>query len=127
MPVSKTAALRGAITERLRAACPRVCYGQADRETVRPYLVYTLETISTADDMETMELEVNCMDYGSDTAPCEALADQVERLFDRWYYLNEEIQFSAYIDRRQPVTEEDRSVIRRRLLIEIHVTERRDS
>lgn len=125
--MSKTAVLRGAITERLRTACPRVFYGQADRETARPYLVYTLETISTADDMETVELEVNCMDYGSDTAPCEALADQVECLFDRWYYLDGEIQFSTYTDRRQPVTEEDRSVIRRRLLIEIHATERRDS
>ena len=124
--MSKTAALRGAITERLRTACPRVSYGQTGKVTARPYVVYTLETISTADDMETVELEVNCMDYGSDTAPCETVADQVEHLFDRWYYLDEEIQFSAYIDRRQPVTEEDRSVIRRRLLIEIHVTERRD-
>lgn len=124
--MSKTAVLRGAITERLRAACPRVSYGQTGKVTARPYVVYTLETISAADDMETVELEVNCMDYGSDTSPCETVADQVERLFDRWYYLDEEIQFSAYIDRRQPVTEEDRSVVRRRLLIEIHVTERRD-
>lgn len=124
--MSKTAALRKAITARLKTACPRVVYGQADSKTARPYIVYTLETVGSADDMETVELEANCTDYGADTEPCEAIADQVEALFDKWYYLNDMIQFATYVDRRQPVTEEDRKIIRRRLLIEIHLTERRD-
>lgn len=124
--MSKTAALRKAITARLKTACPRVVYGQAGKKTARPYIVYSLETISKSDDMELLELEANCMDYGPDTDLCETVADQVEMLFDRWYYLDDAIQFSAYIDRRQPVTEEDRSIIRRRLLIEIHLTERRN-
>lgn len=124
--MSKSGALRGVITERLRTACPHVSYGQAEKHTARPYIVYTLETISAADDMETMELEVNCVDYGKDTGPCESLADQVEMLFDRWYYIDADIQFSTYRNRRQPVTEEDRQIIRRRILIEIHFTERGD-
>ncbi|MBE5055286.1 hypothetical protein INF37_04645 [Pseudoflavonifractor sp. DSM 107456] len=124
--MSKTSDLRRAITARLRTACPRVEYGQAGDETARPYIVYTLETIGSVDDMETLELEINCMDYGTNTELCETIADQAEALFDKWYYLNDEIQFSTYVDRRQPVTEEDRSIIRRRLLIEIHMTERRD-
>lgn len=45
--------------------------------------------------------------------------------FDRLYFMNEEIFFSAYPNRRQPVTEENRNVIRRRLLIEIHFYEMR--
>ena len=101
-------------------------YGQADSKTARPYIVYSLETVSSADDMETVELEANVMDYGANTEPCEAIADQVEALFDKWYYLDDEIQLATYVDRRQPVTEEDRKIIRRRLLIEIHMTERRD-
>ena len=124
--MSKTEAVRKAITSRLTSACPRVTYGQADSKTARPYIVYSLETLSSTDDMALGELEVNCMDYGADTATCEALADQVEALFDKWYYLDDEVQFATYVDRRQPVTEEDRKVIRRRLLIEIHITERRD-
>lgn len=124
--MSKTAALRKAITTRLKSACPRVTYGQADSKTARPYIVYSLETVGTMDDMETLELEANVMDYGANTEPCEDIADQVEALFDKWYYLDEVIQFAAYVDRRQPVTEEDRKIIRRRLLIEIHLTERRD-
>ena len=71
--MSKTAALRKAITARLKTACPRVVYGQADSKTARPYIVYTLETVGSADDMETIELEANCMDYGADTEPCEAI------------------------------------------------------
>lgn len=123
--MSKTVALRKAISERMKTACPRVYYGQADKNTARPYVVYTVETVATEDDMETMELEANVMDYGADTEPCETIADEVERLFDKWYYLDEEIQFSTYKDRRQPVQEEDRKIIRRRILIEIHLTERR--
>lgn len=124
--MSKTAALREAIVARLKTACPRVTYGQADSKTARPYIVYSLETISSVDNMETVELEANVVDYGANTAPCEDIADQVEALFDKWYYLDNAIQFSTYVDRRQPVTEEDRRVIRRRLLIEIHMTERRE-
>lgn len=125
--MSKTVALRRAISDRLKTACPRVTYGQADSKTARPYVVYSLETVSSADDMETVELEANVMDYGANTEPCEGIADQVEALFDKWYYLDDTIQFSTYVDRRQPVTEEDRKIIRRRLLIEINMTERRDN
>ena len=126
MPVSKTEALRKAVKDRLGAAGAPVYYAQANEDTVRPYMVYSLETVTASDDMEIVELEANCMDYGKDTAECEALADQVERLFDKWYHLDDQIQISTYLDRRQPVFEEDRRVIRRRLLIEIHLTERRD-
>lgn len=124
--MSKTVALRKAISERLKTACPRVHYGQADKNTARPYVVYTVETVATEDDMETMELEANVIDYGADTEPCETIADEVERLFDKWYYLDDEIQFSTYKNRRQPVQEEDRKIIRQRILIEIHLTERRN-
>lgn len=122
--MSKTDALRTVITDKLRHLCPRVYYGQAKSKTERPYIVYTLEQIDQADDLHTMELEANVMDYGRDTAPAEALADAVMASFDRLCYIDDAIQFSAYPTRRQPVTEEDRSVIRRRLLIEIHFYER---
>lgn len=123
--MSKTQALRMAITAKLQELCPRVYYGQAKSKTERPYIVYTLEQIDQADDLMTMELEANVMDYGQDTSPAENLSDAVMASFDRFYYMDKEIQFSAYPTRQQPVTEEDRSVIRRRLLIEIHLHERR--
>lgn len=121
---NKTEALREAITTALEALCPRVYYAQALSSTERPYLVYTLEQIDQSDDRKTLELEVNVMDYGQDTTTAEALADAVMSAFDRRYYIDDQIQFSSYPTRRQPVTEEDRSVIRRRLLIEIHFYER---
>lgn len=124
--MSKTISLREAITARLKTACPRVRYGQAGKDTVRPYLVYTLDTISTDDDMSVLELEVNIVDYGTDTAQCEDIADKIETLFDKWYFLDDQMQFATYLDRRQAAEEEDRNIIRRRLLIEIHLTERRD-
>ena len=124
--MSKTIALRTVLTERLRTCCPRVWYGQAKDTTQRPYLVYTVEQLSYEDGQHLMELEVNVVDYGDDTAPAEALSDAVESAFDQWHYLDEKVQISAYNDRKQPVEEEDRQVVRRRLLIELHVYERRN-
>lgn len=48
----------------------------------------------------------------------------MEAAFDQWHYLDETLQISAYNDRRQPVEEEDRNIIRRRILLELHVYER---
>lgn len=123
--MSNMKALRTAVTAKLQESCPRVYYGQAASKTERPYIVYTLEQISQEDDLITLELEANVMDYGQDTGPAEDLADAVMASFDRLYYLDNDIQFSTYPTRQQPVSEEDRSVIRRRLLIEIHFYERR--
>ena len=123
--MSKTTALRAVLTAKLQTICPRVYYGQADKETARPYLVYTLEQLSQEDDLHQMELEINVTDYGIDTTPAETIADGIMAAFDKWYYIDDEIQFAAYPDRCQPVTEDDRLVIRRRLLIEIHFYERR--
>lgn len=67
--MSKTLALRTVLTGRLLECCPRVWYGQAKRKDVRPYLVYTLEQTSKSDGQHLMELEVNVVDYGDDTAP----------------------------------------------------------
>ena len=123
--MSNMKALRTAVTANLQALCPRVYYGQAKSKTERPYIVYTLEQIDQTDDLHTLELEANVMDYGQDTGPAEELSYAVMAAFDRFYYLDKEIQFSTYPTRQQPVTEEDRNVIRRRLLIEIHLHERR--
>lgn len=123
--MSKTTALRAVITGKLQTICPRVYYGQADPEASRPYLVYTLEQLSREDEMHLLELEINVTDYGTDTAPVETMADGIMEAFDKWYYIDDAIQFSAYPDRCQPVNEDDRNVIRRRLLIEIHFYERR--
>lgn len=119
-----TKALRTVLTGRLATVCPRVYYAQAKSGTERPYLVYTLDTLAKEDGRETMELEINAVDYGTDTAPCEALADAVEGVLEGWHHLDEDLQCSAYPDRRQTVTEEDRRIIRRRLLVELHVYER---
>lgn len=117
--------LRAVLTGRLRTCCPRVWYGQAKEKDQRPYLVYTVEQLSHSDNQRLMELEVNVVDYGDDTAPAEEISDAVEEAFDAWHYLDENLQISAYNDRRQTVEEEDRNIIRRRLLLELHVYERR--
>lgn len=122
--MSKTEALRAAVTEIIGRSAPRVYYGQAEPGHPAQYAVYELEELSHTDDQYVMQLEVNCMDYGTNTAACEAMADQIQAAFNHALVLNDSIMFRSYIERRQPVYEEDRKIIRRRLLFEIRLYER---
>ena len=124
MDRSKTVALRKGVSGVISRIIPSVYFGQADGNHPKQYVVYDLEELSFEDGCHRMQLEVNCMDYGTDTAACETLADQIQAEFDHYKELNDEILFKCYFDRRQPVYEEDRKIIRRRLLFEIHLYER---
>lgn len=122
--MSKTKALRTAVVEVIRRYASCVYYGQADPEHPKQYVVYDLEEISRADNRTDMQLEINCMDYGTDTSACETMADSLQKAFDHIVVSKDEIFFNAYIDRRQPVYEEDRKIIRRRLMFNLYLYER---
>ena len=122
--MSKTEAVRAAVTEIIGQSAPRVYYGQAESGHPARYAVYELEELSHTDNQYVMQLEVNCMDYGTNTAACEAMADQIQKAFDHTVVLNDNLMFRSYIESRQPVYEEDRKIIRRRLLFEIYFYER---
>lgn len=122
--MSKTEALRAAVIDIIGQHAPCVYYGQADPGHQKQYAIFELEELSCTDDQHVMELEVNCMDYGTDTSSCEKLADAIQTAFDHAVILNDEIMFRSYIERRQSVYEEDRKIIRRRLTFAIHLYER---
>lgn len=122
--MSKTTALRRAVRETISQYAPHAYYGQAKSGHGKDYAVYELSEVSYTDNQYVMRLEVNCMGYGSDTSACENMADQIQKAFDHNLVNNDEIMFISYIESRQPVYEEDRNIIRRRLLFEIHLYER---
>lgn len=122
--MSKTGALRAAVVEIIGRSAPFVYYGQAGPGHPKQYAVYELEEISSIDDQTTVQLEINCMDYGTDTAACEKMADEIQAALNHAVVLNDGIMFRSYIERRQPVYEEDRKIIRRRLLFTLYLYER---
>ena len=71
-----------------------------------------------------LELEVNVMDYGTDTSAAETLADAIQAAFDKNVVITDDIAVYFYIDRRNNPVEEDRNIIRRRLTFTTYLYER---
>lgn len=121
---SKTVALRSAVQAKLKTICDRVYYDHAEQNAEFPYLVFNVEEVQHDYGAISCDLEINAIDYGRDTSTCETLADNVQASLDKWRYLDDDIQFSAYCDRRNSVQEEDKKIIRRRMTFEVRMHER---
>lgn len=102
----------------------KIYYQQAQETTPKIYAVYTLDMIDTTDERILYELEINVMDYGTDTSGIEELADDIQALFNKNVVINEEIGIYFYADRRNAVEEEDRNILRRRLTFSTYLYER---
>lgn len=122
--MGKTTAARAAIMAELKKLCSRVYYDYADNGAAYPYLVYSLEEVSHLDGLTPCQLEVNAIDYGASTGICETLADNVQAALDKYMFINGAVQFEVYRGRRQPVREEDKKIIRRRMTFEVRMHER---
>lgn len=123
---NKTEELRKALRASMLSVTDRVYFGQAPDNATYPYIVFDLSELIHQDGKTLMEMEVNVLDYGTVTTTAENIADEMQALLDRADYINAFIQYSIYRGLRQPVEEEDKQLIRRRLTFEIHLHERRD-
>ena len=119
-----TEKLRTLLRELLQSVCPRVWYGYASSDTDELHLVFHLQELNYDEGLSLQELEINVMDYGTDTGPTEALADQLQRLLDHYQTLTEDFEVSLYREKRQPIHETDKQVIRRRLTFQVRLYER---
>lgn len=116
--------LRTLLRDLLQSACPRVWYGYASADTGTLHLVFNLQELIYEEGLSLQELEVNVMDYGTDTGPAETLADQLQRLLDHYQTLTEDFEVSLYREKRQPIYETDKQIIRRRLTFQVRLYER---
>lgn len=125
--MNKTLALRTVVVSLLGTVMPdgaKTYYQQAQKDHPKIYAVYTLDQIDLTDGRYTYELEINVMDYGTDTSTIEDLADSIQNAFDKNVQLTEDVGVYFYIDRRNTVEEEDRSSLRRRLTFSTYLYER---
>lgn len=125
--LSRTVALRTVIVDILDEAMPdgsQTYYQQAQKAHPKVYAVYTLDMIDMTDERMAYELEVNVMDYGTDTAAIEDLADAIQKAFNKRIVINDYIGVYFYTDRRNVVEEEDRNILRRRLTFSTYLYER---
>ncbi len=121
--MSKSIALRTALQTILKAKASNVYYEEAPDTHPYPYVVYELSELSHDSGRTLIQLEVNVIDHGDSTSVAEALADDIQDALHKLYYIDTSIQFSSYKNQRNTVKEDDKQIIRRRLLFEIHLHE----
>lgn len=119
--MSKTLALRTSVRNILTSVFDKVFYAVADDSSSFPYCVYTLQEVTRVDGVSKYELELNCCDYGRNTAELENKCDQLTAKLDYLYQEDETIAYTVYFARRNNVASEDLNVIRRRLVFDLNL------
>ena len=125
--MNRTIALRTIVVSLLNTVMPsgsKTYFQQSQDDHPKVYAVYTLDMIDNTDERYLYELEVNVMDYGTDTANIEDLADSIQALFNKNVQITEDVGVYFYADRRNAVEEEDRNILRRRLTFSTYLYER---
>lgn len=119
----KTWTLRVELQRLLKTLTTNVYYEGNQDSAVYPRLVFELSEVSYDYGKTLYQLEINIIDYGTSTRVVEDMADNVQSTLNKYYFINNEIQFSVYRGLRQTVREDDKLIIRRRLLFEIQLHE----
>ncbi len=121
--MSKTWALRVELQKIFKVLTNNVFYEGNQDFNIYPRLVYELSEVSYNSGKILYQLEVNIFEHGTSTKAVDDLADSLQNTLNKHYFINNEIQFAVYRGLRQKVEEKDKSIIRRRLLFEIHLHE----
>ena len=116
--------LRALFQRKLQQASAHVYFGTAPSSVEYPCIVWNLQELAYEDGLSLQELETDVMDYGEDTAPAESIADDLQQRLDHFQALEETFEVSVYRERRQPLQENDKLVIRRRLTFQVRLYER---
>lgn len=116
--------LRALFQRKLQEASAHVYFGTAPSSVEYPCIVWNLQELAYEDGLRLQELEADVMDYGEDTAPAESIADDLQQRLDHFQTLEETFEVSVYRERRQPLQENDKLVIRRRLTFQVRLYER---
>lgn len=120
----QTANLREFLQARFEPISPRRHYGSAPATAEFPYLVWNIEEVTHEDGMTLLDLEVDAVDYGTETAQAESMADLLQASLHNLHQLTDDFFIAIYRERRQPIYEDDKSIIRRRLTFQVRLHER---
>ncbi len=119
----RTWTLRTELQRLFKTLTTNVYYEGNQDPAVYPRLVFDLSEVTYDSGKTLYQLEINIIDYGTSTKAIEELTDTVQSTLNKYYFINDEIQFAVYRGLRQKVEEDDKQIIRRRLLFEIQLHE----
>lgn len=98
-------------------------YGMAKDNAPALYAVWSLSSVTADEILDQAELEIYIIGRGDDTTAVENVADAIWSGLDHWYYYNstDNIGFTSYPSVRNVLTEDDKTIIKRRLTFTVRV------
>src|SRR5690625_1362610 len=88
--------LRTAINAILKTKHNNIYYHQAPNEKPFPYIIYNFPNSFDNENQEVFNLDIDIWDYSESTVAVETLSSELWRLFNRYHYIDDNIQFSVY-------------------------------
>lgn len=113
-----TSKLRKAIQGKLTPICLNTYHIYAPAGKY-PYITYETQFSTGEDEIQNCSIEINVVNYGTDTTAVEQMADEVQRAFSYCRYEDADVSFYSNINTRAWVVEEDKKIQRVRLLIDL--------
>ena len=119
--MSKTLDIRKAVRDLLLTRFENVYYRSAPADAQKPYAVFLVDETTVIDCCTVCSLLIELSDYGTDDTVIETLADNIQSDFDHFHFINDNLEFSAYLDSRKNITDNDKLILRRRIEFELRV------
>lgn len=116
--------LRTELNKILESIHPRVYFMEAPDKVEFPYLVYDLPQSYFNDDLEVFNLDVDVWDDKDDTTEIETLSQAIWNMFNKYYHIDENMQFSIYRANRMTIEDDDPRIRRRTLMFNIRYHDR---
>lgn len=117
--------LRVVINTLLKDKYERVYYQQAPNDKAFPYLIFNFPNSFDNEDQEVFNFDIDVWDYSESSVNVEEISSELWRFFNRYHYLDDNMQFSVYRANRLPLEEEDKKFKRRKLIFELRYFDRR--
>jgi len=106
--------IRTAIRTALLTKCSNVFYQRARKDIVGDYIIFDLDLLK-GEVMTQINLDVHIIGSGQNTDSVETIADNVWDLFDHYYYMDSNMEFTSYQNTRSNRDDEDKLTIHRTL------------
>lgn len=109
--------LRKLIKSMLLPVCGKVYYMRADEDNIFPHIVFTLRRVKLDDlTMKAYTAEIELWD--KDTIHIEEMCDEIERIFNNNNKPQETILPTFFIESRETIIDEDKTIQHRLIKIE---------
>lgn len=117
--MSKTNSLREIIQSNINSIV-KSAYRNIDDKEDFPYAVYDFENIDLGDiNRDDLILLVDIWGKGNDTSNIEEITDRIDKMFNAANMPSEEVLPTFYRISRQPIDDEDKTIIHRQLKFQI--------